>query len=97
MGLNPIAMAAIMSNARGFIANYKPKGTFETYENISTYVSGDKASKKAIVVVMDIFGMVPLTQQVSNFHPGGKWNSTDICDLIGLRYTRKPRLLRHNA
>ncbi|KAF8608837.1 alpha/beta-hydrolase [Ceratobasidium sp. AG-I] len=44
-------------------SNYKPKGTFETFENISTYVIGDKASKKAIVVVMDIFGMVPLTQQ----------------------------------
>lgn len=44
-------------------SNYKPKGTFETYENISTYVNGDKTSKKAIVVVMDVFGMVPLTQQ----------------------------------
>ncbi|KAF8678379.1 Vacuolar protein sorting-associated protein 26 [Rhizoctonia solani] len=44
-------------------ADYKPKGTFETINGISTYVIGDKSSKKAIVVVMDVFGMVPLTQQ----------------------------------
>lgn len=43
--------------------DYKPKGTFETIQGISTYVIGDKASKKAIVVTMDIFGMVPLNQQ----------------------------------
>ncbi|CAE6453965.1 unnamed protein product [Rhizoctonia solani] len=43
--------------------DYKPKGTFETINGISTYVIGDKSSKKAIVVVMDVFGMVPLTQQ----------------------------------
>ncbi|KAG8738356.1 hypothetical protein FRC10_006963 [Ceratobasidium sp. 414] len=46
-------------------ANYKPKGTTETIEGTPTYVIGDKASKKAIVVTPDIFGTVPLTQQVS--------------------------------
>ncbi|CAE6438121.1 unnamed protein product [Rhizoctonia solani] len=44
-------------------SNYKPKGIFETINGTSTYVIGDKASKKAIVVTMDVFGMVPLTQQ----------------------------------
>ncbi|KAH7339508.1 dienelactone hydrolase [Rhizoctonia solani] len=44
-------------------SNYKPKGTFETINGASTYVIGDKASKKAIIVTMDVFGMVPLTQQ----------------------------------
>ncbi|KAG8682314.1 hypothetical protein FRC08_015040 [Ceratobasidium sp. 394] len=44
-------------------SNYQPKGTFETINGLKTYVIGDKASKKAIVVTQDIFGMVPLTQQ----------------------------------
>ncbi|CAE7210964.1 unnamed protein product [Rhizoctonia solani] len=44
-------------------SNYKPKGTLETINGVSTYVAGEKASKKAIVVIMDVFGMVPLTQQ----------------------------------
>ncbi|CCO27033.1 hypothetical protein RSOLAG1IB_04248 [Rhizoctonia solani AG-1 IB] len=44
-------------------SDYKPKGTFETINEVSTYVIGDKSSKKAIVIVMDVFGMVPLTQQ----------------------------------
>ncbi|KDN48171.1 hypothetical protein RSAG8_03187, partial [Rhizoctonia solani AG-8 WAC10335] len=44
-------------------SNYKPKGAFETINGVSTYVVGDKTSKQAIVVIMDIFGMVPLTQQ----------------------------------
>ncbi|CAE6404412.1 unnamed protein product [Rhizoctonia solani] len=44
-------------------SNYKPKGTFETINGFSTYVIGEKTSKKAILVTMDVFGMVPLTQQ----------------------------------
>ncbi|CAE6434248.1 unnamed protein product [Rhizoctonia solani] len=36
-------------------SNYQPKGTFETVNGWSTYVTGDKASKKAIVVIMDVF------------------------------------------
>ncbi|EUC53946.1 dienelactone hydrolase family protein [Rhizoctonia solani AG-3 Rhs1AP] len=43
--------------------SYKPKGAFETINGIPTYVVGDMTCKHAIVVVMDIFGMVPLTQQ----------------------------------
>ncbi|ELU42480.1 DLH domain-containing protein [Rhizoctonia solani AG-1 IA] len=50
-------------STNAIVADYKPKGTFETINGISTYVIGDKSSKKAIVVVMDVFGMVPLTQQ----------------------------------
>jgi hypothetical protein len=41
--------------------NYQPKGTFETFNDILTYVIGDKASKKAIVVVTDAMGMVQPT------------------------------------
>ncbi|CAE6437719.1 unnamed protein product [Rhizoctonia solani] len=44
-------------------SSYKSKGAFETISGIPTYVVGDKTRKHAIVVVMDIFGMVPLTQQ----------------------------------
>ncbi|KAG9102492.1 hypothetical protein FRC06_001968, partial [Ceratobasidium sp. 370] len=46
-------------------SNYQPKGTFETINGLKTYVTGDKSSKKAVVVTQDIFGMVALTQQVS--------------------------------
>ncbi|CUA66928.1 putative AIM2 family protein C30D10,14 [Schizosaccharomyces pombe 972h-] [Rhizoctonia solani] len=44
-------------------SNYKPKGSFETINGYSTYVIGNKTSKKAILVTMDVFGMVPLNQQ----------------------------------
>ncbi|CAE6474698.1 hypothetical protein ACGC1H_005879 [Rhizoctonia solani] len=44
-------------------SGYKPKGAFETINGILTYVVGDNSRKQAIIVVMDIFGMVPLTQQ----------------------------------
>ncbi|KAB5588694.1 AIM2 family protein [Ceratobasidium theobromae] len=44
-------------------SNYQPEGNFEIVQGISTYVVGDKSTKKAIVVMMDAFGMVPLTQQ----------------------------------
>ncbi|CAE6444508.1 unnamed protein product [Rhizoctonia solani] len=43
--------------------NYKPQGRMEHINGIPTYVIGEKSSKKAIVVAMDAFGMVPLTQQ----------------------------------
>ncbi|KAJ1301400.1 hypothetical protein OPQ81_008661 [Rhizoctonia solani] len=43
--------------------NYKPQGKIENINGTPTYVIGEKSSKKAIVVAMDAFGMVTLTQQ----------------------------------
>ncbi|CAE6403915.1 unnamed protein product [Rhizoctonia solani] len=44
-------------------SDYNPKGTFETINEILTYVIGDKSSEKAIIIATDGFGMAPLTQQ----------------------------------
>ncbi|QRV94135.1 vacuolar protein sorting-associated protein 26 [Ceratobasidium sp. AG-Ba] len=44
-------------------ADYQPKGSFETINGLKTYITGEKSSKKAIVVTQDIFGMRALTQQ----------------------------------
>ncbi|CAE6450925.1 unnamed protein product [Rhizoctonia solani] len=45
------------------LASYKPRGKIEYINGTPTYIIGEKSSKKAIVVAMDAFGMVPLTQQ----------------------------------
>jgi hypothetical protein len=44
-------------------SDYQPVGKIEKYAGITTYLTGDKDSKTALVCVFDIFG------QVSVVHP----------------------------
>ncbi|QRW21805.1 dienelactone hydrolase family protein [Rhizoctonia solani] len=57
------ACCTIPPVACNLVADYKPKGTFEAINGVSTYVIGNKLSKKAVLVAVDAFGMVPPTQQ----------------------------------
>ncbi|KAI5307831.1 hypothetical protein KEM55_007291 [Ascosphaera atra] len=44
-------------------ANYTPKGTYETIAGLKTYVTGPADATDAILMVYDIFGFYPQTQQ----------------------------------
>ncbi|BFZ56866.1 hypothetical protein PYCC9005_003915 [Savitreella phatthalungensis] len=44
-------------------SDYQPKGDYEEYAGLKTYVTGDRNSKNVIVIIYDIFGFAPQTQQ----------------------------------
>ncbi|KAF8757076.1 Vacuolar protein sorting-associated protein 26 [Rhizoctonia solani] len=70
------------------LLHYSPlhatQGTFETINGISTYVIGDKSSKKAIVVVMD--GVTYLLARILRTYAGylGGESQTRAVDLVKL-------------
>jgi dienelactone hydrolase len=45
------------------IKGYQEKGTYETVDNLKTYVTGPADAKKGILVIYDIFGYFPQTLQ----------------------------------
>ncbi|KAI9306271.1 Alpha/Beta hydrolase protein [Cunninghamella echinulata] len=47
-------------------SNYQAKGTIENIGDLSTYVVGPDNAKHAIVIVYDIFGLKPNTQQFAD-------------------------------